>query len=105
MYSQRQFTPGKKGNSSKMINYIAAYNALFPNSEQQTCSACIADKYDKFTIGSDSPSVRVSNNVRVAQIVKFSKGGFKCELFRQNGRYAWRKRYPTNQSILDQLHF
>ena len=75
MYSQRQFTPGKKGNSSRMINYIAAYNALFPNSEQLTCSACIADKYDKFTIGSDSPSIRVSNSVRVAQIVKFAKGG------------------------------
>ena len=75
MHSQRQFTPGKKSNSSRMINYVAAYNALFPNSQQLTCSECIADKYDKFTIGSDSPSIRVSNNVRVAQIIKYSKGG------------------------------
>jgi len=75
MYSQRQFTPGKKANNSKMINYVAVYNSLFPNSQQLTCSACVADKYDKFTIGSDSPSIKVSNSMRIAQIIKYSKGG------------------------------
>ena len=75
MHSQRQFTPGKKSNSSRMINYVAAYNALFPNSQQLTCESCIPDNYDKFVVGSDSPSIRVSNNVRVAQIINYSKGG------------------------------
>jgi hypothetical protein len=74
MYSQRQFTPGKKSNSSKIINYIAAYNALFPNSEQLNCS-CIPDVYNKNTIGSDSPSIKISNNRRIANVVNFSKGG------------------------------
>ena len=59
MHSQQGFTPGKKSSSSKMINYVAAYNALFPNAQQLTCSQCIADRYDKFVIGSDSPSIRV----------------------------------------------
>jgi hypothetical protein len=75
MYSQQSFTPGKKSGSSRMINYVAAYNALFPNSQQLTCSACAPDKYDKFTVGSDSASTRVSNNTRISQIVIFSKGG------------------------------
>ena len=75
MYSQQSFTPGKKSGSSKMINYVAAYNAKFPNSQQLTCGACIPDKYDKFTVGSDSPSSRVSNNVRTAYIINYSKGG------------------------------
>jgi len=75
MHSQQGFTPGKKSGSSKMINYVAAYNALFPNAQQLTCSQCIADRYDKFVIGSDSPSIRVSNNIRTSQIINFSKGG------------------------------
>ena len=75
MYSQQSFTPGKKSGSSRMINYVAAYNALFPNSQQLTCAECAADKYDKFTVGSDSASTRVSNNTRISQIVNFSKGG------------------------------
>jgi hypothetical protein len=75
MYSQQSFTPGKKSGSSKMINYVAAYNGNFPNEKQFNCSRCKADNYDKFTIGSDSPSTRVSNNIRISQIVNFSKGG------------------------------
>lgn len=75
MHSQQSFTPGKKSGSSKMINYVAAYNALFPNSQQLTCNSCIPDKYNKSVVGSDSPSIRVSNNMRVSQIVNFSKGG------------------------------
>ena len=50
MYSQQGFTPGKKSGSSKMINYVAAYNALFPNSQQLTCAQCGTDKYDKFVV-------------------------------------------------------
>ena len=78
MYSQQGFTPGKKSGSSKMINYVAAYNALFPNSQQLTCNSCAPDKYNKFVIGSDSPSTRVSNNIRISQIVNYSKGGKTC---------------------------
>lgn len=75
MYSQQSFTPGKKSGSSRMINYVAAYNALFPNAQQLTCAQCVADRYDKFVIGSDSPSIRVSNNIRNSHIIKYIKGG------------------------------
>lgn len=75
MHSQRSFTPGKKSGCSKMINYITDYNALFPNASQITCIGMGSDKYDKFVVGSDSPSTRVSNNIRTSQIVKYSKGG------------------------------
>lgn len=74
MYSQRQFTPGKKSNSARIIRYVAEYNALNPFSQNLNC-VCIPDKYDKFTIGSDSPSVRFSNAQRISQIVQYSKGG------------------------------
>jgi hypothetical protein len=74
MYSQRQFTPGKKGNSAKIINYIAQYNALYPNSDQLQC-VCISDDYDKTTLGSDSPSIKVSKNIRISQLVNIYKGG------------------------------
>lgn len=75
MHSQQSFTPGKKSGSSKVINYITAYNALFPNSQQLTCKSCAPDTYNKFVVGSDSPSIRVSNNRRISQIVNYSKGG------------------------------
>jgi hypothetical protein len=74
MKSQRQFTPGRKSNSSKIINYIASFNALFPNSEPKNC-VCIPDQYNKETIGSESPSTRISKNIRISQIVNFNKGG------------------------------
>ena len=73
MYSQRQFTPGKKSNSSK-IHYIAAYNAKYPNATQLNCS-CVEDQYNKFVVGSESASTRTSNNLRVSQVIKYSKGG------------------------------
>ena len=73
MYSQRQFTPGKKSNSSK-IHYIAAYNAKYPNSTQLNCS-CVEDQYNKFVVGPESASTRTSDNLRVSQVIKYSKGG------------------------------
>ena len=73
MYSQRQFTPGKKSNSSRLLKYIAEYNALYLNSPLNC--ACIPDKYDKTVIGSDSASVRVSKNMRNSQIIRTSLGG------------------------------
>jgi hypothetical protein len=72
---QKYFTPGKKSQTTRLINYIAMYNSAFPNADNLTCTACIPDKYDKNTLGSDSPSTRVSNNIRVSQIVNFTKGG------------------------------
>jgi hypothetical protein len=73
MHSQRQFTPGKKSSSSRVINYVANYNALFPN--KKISCLCIPDKHNKFVIGSDSPSNKVSNKIRISQIVNSSKGG------------------------------
>jgi hypothetical protein len=75
MHSQQSFTPGKKSGTSRVIKYVAAYNALYPNSPQLNCKFCAPDTYDKFVIGSDSPSVRVSNYTRVSQIINYSKGG------------------------------
>ena len=73
MHSQRQFTPGKKSFSSRVINYVSNYNALFPN--KQISCLCIKDKYNKFAIGSESPSLKISNKIRISQIVNSSKGG------------------------------
>jgi hypothetical protein len=74
MYSQTQFTPGKKSNSSRMINYIAMYNQRYGNYENLNC-ICIPDKFDKRILGSDSPSIRVSKNIRTTRIINFTKGG------------------------------
>ena len=47
---------------------------MFPNSPQLNC-VCKPDKYDKNTIGSTSPSIKLSNNRRISQIITSSKGG------------------------------
>jgi hypothetical protein len=79
MTSYQQFTPGKKSNTRKIIQYIAQYNAAIATRKdlQPLTCACTQDKFDKSLsyAGSDSPSVRVSNSMRVSQIVNFSKGG------------------------------
>jgi len=76
MQSRRHFTPGSTSNTSRIINYIAAYNALFPNAQQLTCSSgCFPNKNNKLVVGSDSPSTRISNNRRISQIINYSKGG------------------------------
>jgi len=79
MASNQQFTPGKKSNSLKIINYIALYNATFAARKdlKPLICACVEDKFNKnisFS-GSDSPSIRLSNNMRVSQIVNFYRGG------------------------------
>lgn len=79
MTSYQQFTPGKKSNSRKIIQYIAQYNAAIAahaNLEPLTC-ACTQDKFDKSLsyAGSDSPSIRISNNMRISKIVNFYRGG------------------------------
>jgi hypothetical protein len=75
MYSQQSFTPGTKSPSYKLINYITEYNARFPNAQQLTCANCSADIHNKFVIGSDSPSRKVSSNIKISQIVRYSNGG------------------------------
>jgi len=72
MSSYQYFMPGNKANTRKLLELLALYN--YQNKVPVNCF-CIENKYDKQVIGSDSPSIRVSNNVRVAQIVNYSKGG------------------------------
>ena len=79
MTSYQQFTPGKKSNTRKIIQYVAEYNAAIAankNLPQLTC-ACTQDKFDKNLsyAGSDSPSVRISNSIRLSQIVNNYKSG------------------------------
>lgn len=74
MYSYSHFKPGGKTNTSRMIKYVASYNALSPNSEQINCY-CIPDKYDKNTLGSDSPSTKFTYATRISQIINSTKGG------------------------------
>ena len=74
MYSKRQFTPGNKSNSSRVINYVAEFNARNPNSQRINCQ-CIPNKYNKMVLGSDSPSVNVTYNTRISQIINSAKGG------------------------------
>lgn len=75
MYSYRQFTPGGRNNTARMIYYVAEYNQIFePEGKSLNCY-CIPDKYDKNTPGSDSPSAKVSYATRIAQIIRNTKGG------------------------------
>jgi hypothetical protein len=74
MYSTRSFIPGGRTNTSRMINYIALHNSLFPGSKELNCY-CIPNKYDKNTPGSDSPSAKVSYATRIAQVIQSKKGG------------------------------
>lgn len=74
MYSYRSFIPGGSKNTSRMISYVSAYNALFPNSQQINC-ICIPSKFDKNTPGSNSSSFRAPYNIRVAFLINNTKGG------------------------------
>ena len=83
MQSLQSFMPGKRANMKKMIRYTAEYdlyydrinavNGLFEYNPSKCF--CIPDNYVKYVVGSDSPSIKVSNNVRISQIVNYSKGG------------------------------
>ena len=85
MSSYQNLMPGKRSNMRKMIRYTAEYNAFynylsknnsnFNSSYNPAKCVCIPDNYVKYVVGSNSPSTRVSNNIRVAQIVNYSKGG------------------------------
>jgi len=75
MYSYRQFTPGARKNTSRIINYVAEYNRLYKKEFGASTCYCVSDKYDKNTPISDSSSFNVSYAKRISQIVQFSKGG------------------------------
>lgn len=70
----KRFTPGNSSNSSRMIHYIAQLNALSPNTEQLNCT-CTPEKYDKRIPGSDSVSYRITNKMRISQVIQTSLGG------------------------------
>ena len=40
--STRKFTPGNSSNSSRMIHYVAEFNARYPGAESLNC-LCITD--------------------------------------------------------------
>jgi len=80
MQSYQSFMPGKRSNMRKMIRYTAEYNFYYNATNglfgyNPSKCVCIPDNYVKYVVGSDSPSIKVSNNVRIAQIVNYSKGG------------------------------
>lgn len=72
MSSYNNFRPGSRKNTSRIIKYIADYNAL--NGKAKTCY-CITDQYNKNVPGSSSPSIKLSNAMRISQIIRNSKGG------------------------------
>jgi hypothetical protein len=67
MHSQRQFTPGKKSNMKRMIQYASNRNS---NNE----CFCVSDKYDKTTIN-DSTRANMSSQMKISQAVSTSRGG------------------------------
>jgi len=85
MSSYQGFMPGKRSNMRKMIRYTAEYNLYYDVNSKLNSSFnqyynpkncfCIPDNYDKYVVGSDSPSIKVSNKQRIAQIINYSKGG------------------------------
>jgi hypothetical protein len=75
MHSYRHFMPGGKGNTARMIYYVAEYQLLNGYEEESKTCYCIPNKYDKNTPGSDSYSTKVSYATRIAGIVKQTKGG------------------------------
>ena len=87
MSSYQYLTPGKKSNMRRMLRYVAEYNFYYsitnPNNLYNSNSdyygplkcPCIPDNYVKYVVGSDSPSIKVSNKIRIGQLVNYSKGG------------------------------
>ena len=74
MYSYKGFTPGSRGNTSRLISYTAEYNAANPHISPISCF-CVVDKYDKNTPGSDAASAKVSYATRISQVIQAKKGG------------------------------
>jgi hypothetical protein len=79
MHSRRQFTPGNNSNAKRIINYNAVYDQLRLaggyDTTNTTCNKCMPMIYNKSTTQTDSPSIRLSNNRRISQIINITKGG------------------------------
>lgn len=75
MYSYRQFAPGGRKDTSRIIKYVAEYNQIYGTAGQINTCYCVPDKYDKNTPGSDSSSARVSYATKIAQTIQSAKGG------------------------------
>jgi hypothetical protein len=87
----RQFTPGAKSLSSRMIRYNVIYNALreslnkdptnpifyYPPEEEQKDIVC--NCYDnivkKFSPDSHGTNANISNNMRIAQSIRIPRSG------------------------------
>ena len=76
MGSRRAFIPVSTLNTKRLLKYDAYYNEL-NNVEKYYSSQCLCAPqiYNKNVLGSDNPSIRVSYNTRISQIVNFYKGG------------------------------
>ena len=72
--SSTKFGPGNNSNASRMIQYIAQLNALYPNTNNINCS-CIPDNYDKNIPGSDSGSYKVPRKIWYSHVIRTSLGG------------------------------
>jgi hypothetical protein len=55
------------------MNYITLYNLLHP--ENPLNCVCLETKTDKFVVGSDSPSTRMSNQYWVSILCRTPLGG------------------------------
>jgi hypothetical protein len=75
MHSYRQFTPGGRKDTSRIIKYVALYNEIYGTDGQINTCYCTPEKYDKNTPGSDSSSARVSYPTRISQVIQYTKGG------------------------------
>jgi hypothetical protein len=59
--------------SVKMMNYIVLYNFLHPY-DTKNCG-CIQNKNQKYVVGSDSPSIRQSQQYRVSFLCRTPVSG------------------------------
>lgn len=71
----KYFTPGNNSTSSRIINYIAAYDARFPNDKSRCSNSCIPPVYNKTVLSSDSSSNRQSRNISTSYIINNTRGG------------------------------
>ena len=75
MYSSRQFTPGARKDTSRIIKYITLYNQIYGKEGELNTCYCSSDKYDKNTPGSSSSTDRVTYAERISLIIRATKGG------------------------------
>jgi hypothetical protein len=74
MYSYRQFVPGGRRDTSRIIKYVAEYNKYKTEDDINSCY-CHPGKYDKNTPIREASSDNFSSAKRIAQIIKTRKGG------------------------------